>query len=99
NRVVCAALPVRQEPEHPIRKEAIRSIREKNRIIERIIDAILDRRHFLILGHQNPDDDCISSMISFALVLHMFYREVSLYFGPQVHEHFSYLLEICRYNS
>ena len=38
-------------------------------------------------------------MISFALVLHMFYRDVSLYFGRQVHEHFRYLLEICRYNS
>ncbi|MGA2643049.1 MAG: diguanylate cyclase [Spirochaetia bacterium] len=99
NRVVCAAMPVRQEPEHPVRKEAIRSIREKNRIIERIIDAILDRRHFLVLGHQNPDDDCISSMISFALVLHMFDRDVALHIGTQVHEHFTYLLDICRYNS
>jgi len=99
NRVMCAAMPVRQEPEHPVRKEAIRSIREKNRIIERIIDAIVDRRRFLMLGHQNPDDDCISSMISFALVLHMFYRDAALYIGTQVHEHFSYLLDICRYNS
>jgi diguanylate cyclase (GGDEF)-like protein len=99
NRVVCAAMPVRQEPEHPVRKEAIRSIREKNRIIERIIDAIGDRRRFLILGHQNPDDDCISSMISFALILHMFYRDAALHIGTQVHEHFSYLLDICKYNS
>jgi diguanylate cyclase (GGDEF)-like protein len=99
NRVVCAAMPARIEPEHPVRKEAIRSIREKNRIIERIIDAIIERRHFLILGHQNPDDDCISSMISFALILHMFYRDVALHIGTQVHEHFAYLLDICRYNS
>jgi diguanylate cyclase (GGDEF)-like protein len=99
NRVVCAAMPARHEPEHPVQKKAIRSIREKNRIIERIIDAIVDRRRFLLLGHQNPDDDCIASMISFALILHMFYRDAALYIGSQVHEHFTYLLDICRYNS
>ena len=99
NRVVCAAMQVRQEPEHPVQKKPLRSIREKNLIIDRIIEAVLQRRHFLILGHQNPDEDCISSMISFGLVLNMFYRDVSLHFGPQVHEHFSYLLDICRYNS
>ena len=99
NRVVCAAMPARQEPEHPVRKEAIRSIREKNRIIDRIIDAVVDRRRFLLLGHQNPDEDCISSMISFALILHMFYRDAVLHIGTQVHEHFAYLLDICKYNS
>jgi diguanylate cyclase (GGDEF)-like protein len=99
NRVVCAAMPARTEPDHPVQKKAIRSIREKNRIIERIIDAVINRRHFLILGHQNPDDDCISSMISFALILHMFYKDAALHIGTQVHEHFTYLLDICRYNS
>ncbi|HVP18912.1 MAG TPA: diguanylate cyclase [Spirochaetia bacterium] len=80
-------------------KTAIRSIRQKNLIIANIIDAIMTRRRFVILGHHTPDDDCISSMISFALVLHMFYRDVFLYFGGQLHERFHYLLEICRYNS
>jgi diguanylate cyclase (GGDEF)-like protein len=99
NRVACAALPSRVEPEHPVVKSAIRGIREKNRIIARIIDAITHRRHFLVLGHQSPDDDCISSMISFALILHMFYKDVALHIGSQVHERFEYLLNICRYNS
>jgi diguanylate cyclase (GGDEF)-like protein len=99
NRVVCAALPSRVEPEHPMVKSAIRSIREKNQIIARIIDAITRRRHFLILGHQSPDDDCIASMISFALILHMFYKDAALHIGSQVHERFKYLLDICRYNS
>ena len=80
-------------------KHAIVSIRKKNRTIEHIIEAIVDRRQFLILGHQNPDDDCISSMISFALVLRLFYKEVRLYLGSQIHERFHYLLAICRYNS
>jgi diguanylate cyclase (GGDEF)-like protein len=99
NRVVSAPMPARVEPDRPVPKKAIRSIREKNRIIDRVIDAIITRRRFLILGHQNPDDDCISAMISFALVLHMFYRDAVLHLGLPVHEHFTYLLDICRYNS
>jgi diguanylate cyclase (GGDEF)-like protein len=99
NRVVSAPTPVRQEPDPPVRKQPLRSIREKNRIIDRIIEAIVTRRRFLILGHQNADDDCISSMISFGLVLHMFYRDAVIHLATPVHEHFSYLLDICRYNS
>ena len=30
---------------------------------------------------REPDDDCVSSMISFGLLLHMFSRDVSLYLG------------------
>jgi diguanylate cyclase (GGDEF)-like protein len=96
NRAVCAPLPA--QTRRPA-KTAIRSIKEKNTIIARIIEAIVERHHFLVLGHQSPDDDCISSMISFALLLHMFYKDVALYLGPQVHERFKYLLDICRYNS
>ena len=99
NRVVSAPTPVRQEPDPPIQKKSIRSIREKNRVIDRIIEAIVTRRRFMILGHQNADDDCISSMISFSLVLHMFYRDAVLHLATPVHEHFTYLLDICRYNS
>jgi nanoRNase/pAp phosphatase (c-di-AMP/oligoRNAs hydrolase) len=97
--VACAPLPERKEPEKSPAKRPLRTIREKNLIIERIIDAITTRRRFLMLGHQSPDDDCVSSMISMALVLHMFYRDVSLYLGGQLHERFRYLFEICRYNS
>ncbi len=94
NRVVCASPQRRTGPKAPIH-----GIRQKNAIIANIIEAILTRKRWVVLGHQSPDDDCISSMISFALVLHMFYRDVSLYIGGQLHERFRYLLEICRYNS
>jgi diguanylate cyclase (GGDEF)-like protein len=97
NRVVCATAAARA-PETHIAKSAIRTIGEKNRIIGRIIQAAVDRHRFLLLGHQSPDDDCISSMISFALILRMFYKDVSLHLGSQVHERFKYLLDICRYN-
>ena len=90
---------MRVEPEHPVTKSAIRTIHEKNLIIDRVIDTVTTRKRFLILGHQSPDDDCISSMISIALILHMFYRDVALYTGSQVHDRFKYLLDICRYNA
>jgi diguanylate cyclase (GGDEF)-like protein len=99
NRALCAEAPKRVEPERPEPKSAIRSIREKNRIIERILGSFTDRHRFLILGHQSADDDCISSMISTALILRMFYKDTILYLGGNVHERFKYLLDICRYNS
>jgi diguanylate cyclase (GGDEF)-like protein len=80
-------------------KTTIATIREKNRIIANVIDAFANRHRFLLLGHQNADDDCISSLISCALLLHMFYKDVVIYLGAQPHDHFRYLLEICRYNS
>ncbi len=94
NQVVCASPPRRAGPKAPIH-----GIGQKNRVIANIIEAITSRKRFVVLGHQSPDDDCIASMVSFALILHMFYREVFLYIGGQVHERFRYLLEICRYNS
>jgi diguanylate cyclase (GGDEF)-like protein len=94
NRVVCASTTRRAGAKAPIR-----GLKHKNRIIANIIQAMVDKKRFLVLGHQSPDDDCISSMISFALILHMFYKEAYLYFGGQLHERFHYLLEICRYNS
>jgi diguanylate cyclase (GGDEF)-like protein len=99
NRVVCATPPLGAGRDRTMAKTAIRSVREKNQTIARIIDAITTRHRFLILGHQSPDDDCISSMISIALVLHMFYKDVALYLGGQVHDRFKYLLDIARYNS
>jgi nanoRNase/pAp phosphatase (c-di-AMP/oligoRNAs hydrolase) len=80
-------------------KTSIRSIGEKNRIIANIVDAMVQRHHFLLVGHQNPDDDCIASLISCSLLLHMFYKDAMIYLGSEPHEHFHYLLEICRYNS
>ena len=82
-----------------MRKKAIQSIREKNRIIHNIIQAMEIREHFLVVGHQNPDEDCISSMVAFALLVRKFYKDTDIYLGSRVHEHFHYLLNICKYNS
>ena len=112
NRVVCAAakgkpggdgkqgsltLTLPRRSSQP--KSPIRGIRQKNAVIANIIEAITSRRRFVVLGHQSPDDDCISAMVSMALILHMFYKDAVIYTGGQLHERFRYLLDICRYNS
>ncbi len=82
-----------------MKKKNIETIREKNRIINNIFVSIVSHNNFLILGHKNPDEDCISSMVAFALLLSKFNKTVKLYFADAVHEHFQYLLNICKYNS
>jgi nanoRNase/pAp phosphatase (c-di-AMP/oligoRNAs hydrolase) len=60
----------------------------------------LDRkRHFLIVGHQNPDEDCIASMVAFGLLVSKFNKHAEIYIPKDVHEHYQYLLQICRYNA
>jgi len=79
-------------------KTEIRSIAEKNRIVNRITDVILERDGFLLLGHKDPDTDCIASLVAFALLLSKFNKETAIYFSGPVSAHFSYLLAICKYN-
>ena len=80
-------------------KTAISSKREKNRILDNIIDAFVTRQGFLLLGHKTPDEDCIASMVAFALLAAKFSKYICIYLGKQIHEHFHYLLNICTYNS
>ncbi len=80
-------------------KTAISGNRAKNRIIDNVIDAIVTRQGFLLLGHQNPDEDCIASMVAFALLVAKFSKDICIYLGKHIHEHFQYLLNICTYNS
>ena len=80
-------------------KQTIDTIHEKNNIIHNIIDAMTNRKCFLILGHVNPDEDCIASMVAAALILNKFYKDVQLFIEENIHEHFQYLINICEYNS
>lgn len=82
-----------------MQKKPIQSIAEKNRIIGNIVDAIISREHFLMIGHRNPDDDCIASMVAFSLILEKFDKDAIIFLKGPVHEHFQYLLNICKYNS
>jgi nanoRNase/pAp phosphatase (c-di-AMP/oligoRNAs hydrolase) len=80
-------------------KKKIRTIQERNKITERIIKAIINRKNFLICGHENPDEDCVSSMIAFALLLTKFDKPVQVYLNGRISENLHYLLNICKYNS
>lgn len=80
-------------------KTTISTLREKNRIIDNIIAALGSRQEFLLLGHQSPDEDCIASMVAFALLAAKFAKHTLIYLGKPIHEHFHYLLNICTYNS
>lgn len=82
-----------------MKKKVIETIREKNEIIENIIDAMITRQNFLILGHENPDEDCIASMVAFSLLLSKFQKGANICLGKKVHEHYQYLLNICKYNA
>jgi diguanylate cyclase (GGDEF)-like protein len=101
NRVVPAGGPAvlpGQVPADAEAKRPPRTIKEKNETIANVIAAITGRHRFLVLGHQSPDDDCIASMVAFALVLRIFTRQAAIYFGAEPHEHFRYLLDISRFN-
>ncbi len=80
-------------------KRAIPKTREKNQVIASIVGALIRQEGFLVLGHRNPDDDCIASQVAFALLVRKFAKPVSIYLGPRIHEHFQYLVNICTYNS
>ncbi|MFO7731054.1 MAG: diguanylate cyclase, partial [Spirochaetia bacterium] len=80
------------------RKTGIYSLKEKNRIISRIIQAVVERDNFLMLGHRNPDEDCIASMIAMGLFINKFSKNVYLMIPRRVNENYQYLLHISRYN-
>lgn len=80
-------------------KEKIKTIHEKNLIINNIIRAIMERHSFLICGHKNPDEDCISSMVACAILLSKFDKQPMVYIGGAVPENLQYLINICKYNS
>ncbi|MDR0598710.1 MAG: DHH family phosphoesterase [Treponema sp.] len=79
-------------------KTEISTIAEKNRIVQRIMDVIMEKDRFVLLGHKDPDTDCIASLAAFALLLVKFNKEVTIFLAGPVMAHFSYLLAICKYN-
>jgi len=80
------------------RKTAFATIAERNRTTERIIANIRETKTFLLVGHELPDEDCISSLVSMALLIEKFGKNVSIYIRDQIPEQLSYLINICEYN-
>jgi diguanylate cyclase (GGDEF)-like protein len=90
----CESAPIEEGP-----KGDITSIAEKDRIERRITDVLESRDYFLIIGHRDPDEDCLASMVAFALLAAKFGKTPALVLGPAVQDNYGYLIDICRYNS
>lgn len=79
-------------------KTKINTIAERNRVIGNISGALLERDSFLLLGHKDPETDCIASLVSIALLLTHLHKEVTIFFAGPVAVQYSYFLAICKYN-
>ncbi len=80
-------------------KKKISSINEKNTIIRNIISAMVDRKGFLLLGHKKPDEDCIASLVAFAILLTKFDKPVQIFISGKIPDNVKFLANICIYNS
>jgi nanoRNase/pAp phosphatase (c-di-AMP/oligoRNAs hydrolase) len=79
-------------------KKEIPTIAEKKRIAGNIIDEAARLDGFLLVGHGDPDTDCIASLAACALILRKLQKEATIYLAGPVTEQFNYLLAICKYN-
>jgi nanoRNase/pAp phosphatase (c-di-AMP/oligoRNAs hydrolase) len=79
-------------------KREIETIAEKNRLAGNIINAVFENDNFLLLGHKDPDTDCVASLSAFALVLRKLQKDATIFLPGVVAEQFNYLLAICKYN-
>ncbi|GAB4375300.1 MAG: hypothetical protein Kow009_10630 [Spirochaetales bacterium] len=90
--------PSKWPPANLETKMEIPTLRAKNRIIDSIIEEITGKDRFLLIGHRNPDEDCIASLVAFGLLLSKFSKQVAISTCGKVPEQLSYLLHICSYN-
>jgi nanoRNase/pAp phosphatase (c-di-AMP/oligoRNAs hydrolase) len=80
-------------------KHDLPSVTAKNRVSASIARALEERDSFLIIGHKDPDEDCVSSMVAFALLANKLNKKSAIVLGAAVQDNFDYLVNICRYNS
>jgi nanoRNase/pAp phosphatase (c-di-AMP/oligoRNAs hydrolase) len=80
-------------------KNAIQTVAAKNAVVAAIIDALDKRKSFLMLGHKDPDEDCIAAMVAFGLLVTKFVKKATICIDGELHDHFDYLVKICKHNS
>lgn len=74
------------------------TIGARNRVIQNIYTLVKTHRSFLILGHENPDEDCYASVVAGALLLRKFNKHVSIFLECLPPENLKFLTSICKYN-
>ena len=70
----------------------------RNRVMQNIYTLVKKHRSFLILGHENPDEDCFASTVASALLLRKFNKHVSIFLECLPPENLKFLNSICKYN-
>ncbi len=71
----------------------------KKKTASAFVRALEELDGFLVVGHRNPDEDCVASMVAFGLLAGKLSKNVYLHFGAKPHGQFDYLLKICTFNS
>jgi len=82
-----------------MKKIRIPTRRRKLQIVDTFIDVMCRRESFLMIGHQNPDEDCVASMVAFSLLMTKFHRNQAMVLNRENWDKFPYLLSIAKYNS
>ena len=82
-----------------MKKTRIPNRRVKQKIADSFISAMVERDSFLMVGHHNPDEDCVASMVAFGLLIVKLNKAPTIVFARENHEKFPYLMSICKYNS
>jgi nanoRNase/pAp phosphatase (c-di-AMP/oligoRNAs hydrolase) len=82
-----------------VKKVPIPNRRRKLRIVDSFLEAMISRKSFLMIGHQNPDEDCVASMVAFSLLIAKFNKQQAMVLNKENWDKFPYLLNICKYNS
>ncbi len=80
------------------KKKNFATIAERNRTFERILAALRDKKEFLIVGHELPDEDCVSSLVAMALLVAKFDKTPTIYIRDPVPSQLSFLMNICAFN-
>jgi nanoRNase/pAp phosphatase (c-di-AMP/oligoRNAs hydrolase) len=79
-----------------LKKNELSSQAEKNRIAVNITKETDRIETFILLGHKDPDMDCVASLIAASLLLRKAKKEAVIYLPGPVGEHFNYLFAICK---
>ncbi len=80
-------------------KQPAATIAERNRVVERIIEALDQRSGFLVTGHKAVDEDCLAAMVAFSLIATKFAKTATILVEGPIHENLDFLVRICRYNA
>ena len=80
-------------------KRDIPTFAARNRIINSILDLLFQRNTFLIVGHRNPDYDCLGSMVAMSLLIQSLGKTPKICTASNLHHQYEYLINICRFNN